>query len=157
MSIKIIEEDILNSGALIIAHQCNCCSVDAKGLAKSIFDKYPYANNYKNRIKNDKTTYSEPGTIEIFGEGTKEAPFIINIYAQYFPGVSEYANYTASLRRGWFKECLQHIEAFVKLNNIHLHNVAMPYNIGCGLAGGDWELYSKYLEESNLNIVLYKL
>ena len=26
----------------------------------------------------------------------------------------------------------------------------MPYNIGCGLAGGDWELYSKYLEESNL-------
>jgi hypothetical protein len=33
----------------------------------------------------------------------------------------------------------------------------MPYKIGCGLAGGNWEIYKKMLEECSTKIVLYSI
>ena len=39
-------------------------------------------------------------------------------------------------------------------------SVAIPYNIGCGLAGGDWnivyEIISKLFKNTDINCVLYK-
>lgn len=54
-------------------------------------------------------------------------------------------------RKIWFQECLDILDE----NNYE--TVAMPYGIGCGLAGGKWFEYKKMLEECNTNIVLYKL
>ena len=40
------------------------------------------------------------------------------------------------------------------------YSVSIPYNIGCGLAGGDWNIVSKMIEEifgqSSIDCVLYK-
>ena len=39
-------------------------------------------------------------------------------------------------------------------------SVAIPYNIGCGLAGGDWnvvyEIIYKLFKNTDINCVLYK-
>jgi O-acetyl-ADP-ribose deacetylase (regulator of RNase III) len=152
--IKIINGDLLNATEDYIVHQCNCVSTDAKTLAKLIFDKYPYANSYKNRTV---STRSIPGTIEIFGDG-KNKRFIINAYAQYYPGVTMYPSDNKEVRIGWFWDCLDNI---AQIENIRNKTIAMPYNIGCGAGGGDWIQYYNSIRSfairKKIYITLYKI
>ena len=153
--IKIINGDLLDASDSYIAHQCNCISTNAKTLAELIFNKYPYSNSYSKRINGLKSTYGNPGTIEIFGN---TEPYIINMYAQYYPTKSKYPNDSVNKRIEWFKECLTYIS---KIENIQTKTIAMPYNIGCGAAGGDWNVYYKILTDfankEKIHITLYKL
>ena len=155
--LKTINGDLLNATEDFVAHQCNCMSTNAKTLAQQLFIKYPYANTYKNRIKGNKNTYNIPGTMEIFGNGIDKR-FIINIYSQYYPSIAKYNNDTTNKRLEWFVNCLNEI---TKINDIQNKTIAMPYNIGCGAAGGDWNIYHKIIEDfankEKINITLYKL
>ncbi len=142
--ITIKNADLLNFTEQYAAHQCNCVSTDAKGIARYIFQKFPNADTYKNR-----PTPSIPGNIDICGN-------IINMYAQYYPTVAKYTNDSNDKRIIWFKQCLVKIS---QINNIH--SIAIPYNIGCGLAGGNWNIYYSMIEEfavnTKINVTLYKL
>ncbi len=153
--IKIVNGDLLDAKETYIAHQCNCISINAKTLAELIFNKYPDSNSYIKRINGIQSTYNTPGTIEIFGENE---PYIINMYAQYYPTKSKYSNDSINKRIGWFKECLTHIS---KIENIHITTIAMPFNIGCGAAGGDWNTYytilTDFANKEKIHITLYKL
>ena len=153
--LSIIEGDLLESKETFIAHQCNCVSTDSKGFAKTIFSKYPFSNSYTKRIRGKKETYSEPGSIEIFNNGEK---CIINMYAQYYPSASKYSNDTKTKRIEWFINCLDNIS---KISDIKSKIIAMPFHIGCGLAGGDWNVYYNIIEEfankEEIQIVLYKM
>ena len=61
--IRVITGDLLLATEQYIAHQANCVSNGgAAGIARAIFDKYPYADCYSRRIQND-----VPGTIDICG------------------------------------------------------------------------------------------
>ena len=150
---NIINADLLTATETYIAHQCNCISTDAKALAKSLFDKYPYANTYKKRIYKNVQTHTQPGTIDVL-EGH---PQIINMYAQYYPHIAKYNNDTQEKRIVWFQECLTHIS---NIENIKHQTIAMPYNIGCGAAGGNWNIYSKMIEDfandNQIYVTLYK-
>lgn len=150
MTIKFVNDNILNSNEQYIIHSCNCVTKNSKGLAKSIFDKFNYANTYKTREKN-----SIPGTIDICGNGDNKR-YIINLYSQIYPGSSKYSNDTKELRLKWFNECL------IKVSKIeNLNSIAIPYNISCGLAGGNWNDYNdliiKFDKLIDINIVIYKL
>ena len=153
--IKIVQGDLLNSTEEYILHQCNCVSVEAKTLAKLIFDKFPHANTYIKRQRFNKSTFSKPATFEILGDGINEK-YIINLYSQYYPAQSKLAFDSKEERLVWFKQGLNEI---AKLNKIK--NIAMPYNIGCGAAGGNWNDYYKIIEDfsnnNKINITLYKL
>ena len=153
--VKTVNGDLLDATETYIAHQCNCISTNAKTLAELIFNKYPDSNSYSKRINGMKSTYGKPGTIEIFGN---TGPYIINMYAQYYPAKSKYPNDSMNKRIEWFKECLNHIS---QIKNTHTHTIAMPYNIGCGAAGGDWNIYYKILTDfankEKIHITLYKL
>lgn len=139
MAIKIINNSIFTTGVKYIAHQNNCVSQYSKGLAKDIFEKYPYANCYMGRREYDSTTYSEPGTIQVCGDGLEQRG-IINMFSQYYPGKATETIDTIKDRKKWFFNCLMKI---AEIEN--LHSVAFPDHIGCGLAGGDWEWYFKRL------------
>ncbi len=133
--VTIQKGDLLDAQEKYIMHQCNCVSLTAKILAKQIFDKFDYADTYKKRIRGNKNTYSSPGTIEILGDGTDKR-FIINAYSQFYPSVSKYPCDSKQKRLFWFGQCLNQI---AKIEN--LESVAMPFKIGCGTAGGDWNDY----------------
>lgn len=154
LKIKIINGDALQATEEYLAHQCNCVTNASKHMAKSMFDKYPYANTYVKRSR-DKSTYNTPGTIEVLGNGTNQR-YIINMYSQYYPSTAKYNNDSTNLRIQWFQQCLKHISLIPNIKNI-----AMPYNIGCGSAGGDWNVYFKmisdFAEKYNIDVVLYKL
>jgi len=155
--IKIINGDLLDAKEDYIVHQCNCISTNAQALAKQIFGRYDYANSYKNRINNDKSTYTQPGTIEIYGNGNDQR-YVINMYAQYYPAKAKYDNDTLAKRFQWFQQCLNDIS---KIDNIKNKTLAFPFNIGCGAAGGDWNIYynaiQTFANKQKINITLYKL
>ncbi len=80
--IPIINQSLLEANTKYIAHQCNCITSHSAGIAKAIFDKYPYANTYKDRMY---TGYNFPGRIDVLGNG-EDSRFIINMYVQFWPG-----------------------------------------------------------------------
>ena len=47
--IVVVEGDLLSIETDYIAHQCNCVTKAARGLAKALFAKYPEANIYRQR------------------------------------------------------------------------------------------------------------
>lgn len=147
--VTIKKGNLLDATEKYVIHQCNCVSKYAKTLAKQIFDKYPYANTYINRQYRN-----IPGTIDICGDHNHR--YIINFYSQLYPSIPKYNNDSYELRLKWFKECLNLVS---QIDN--LENIAMPYLIGCGSAGGDWNDYIKiindFAEKIKKPIVLYKL
>ena len=134
--IKLIEGNLLDSEAKYIVHQANCVSKDSAGIARAIFDKYPYSNIYEMR-----GARSIPGTLDIRGNGEDER-FVINAFAQYYPGPPIYDNDKQEDREDYFKKCLNLISHIDDLDS-----VAFPYGIGCGLAKGNWDTYYSLLEE----------
>jgi hypothetical protein len=148
-----VKGDLLTHPCDLIVHQCNCLTIAPAGLATDIFKAYPEADLYSKRrpmpgqkiaIEEDR---SVPGTCVIVGR-------VAAIFGQWRPGkVGSRYHYTypehpmveTNQRRVfWFQEGLQHMEDQLKDHTTKLQAVkivAFPYLIGCGLAGGDWEVY----------------
>lgn len=119
-----------NYANFVIFHQCNCVTKESKGLCKSIFEAFPESNDYI------KPTKRIPGTTMFHKCNNR---IIANAYAQRYPGCSKYDNDSTKLRILWFENCLTQLKEFCEREKIF--KVAIPEFIGCGLAGGDWEIY----------------
>lgn len=154
--INVVDGDLLTATEDYIVHQCNCVTNHSKHLAKSVFDAFPYANTYKFRTR-DTQTHHKAGTINVMGDGVDKR-FIINAYAQYYPGTAKYSNDTYDKRIQWLKECLHHIS---KIKDIKTKTLAIPYNMGCGSAGGNWDTYFDVIKDfaikNQIYITIYKL
>ena len=140
-------QSILNVEDQYIVHQLNCLTNRSAGLAKSMFDKFPYANVYAYRTYPHTPGESERlGSIVVRGNG-KDQRYIIGIYGQYYPGKSKYPNSRVDgiqVRENAFRSGLQKIS---EIENIH--SIGFPRGIGCTLAGGDWSKYEKMIEDFN--------
>lgn len=151
---RIIDGSILDSQEQYIAHQCNCLTTNSAGVARLIFDKYPFSNVYKDRM-----SPSEIGTIDIRGDGENDR-FVINMFAQYYPGHSRYPESSKdgiAARKQYFQDCLDLIS---KIKDIK--SIAFPWKIGCRLAGGNWDDYYSMLEKfadnnSHIDVVIYRI
>ena len=144
MSLKMICGSLFDSDVKYIAHQCNCLTTYGAGLAKTMFQLYPYADIYKTRepCTNYKLSRDRPGTIIVKGDGESNR-FVINMLAQIFPGRPRFPDGIDSgeMRLKYFRKCLIEI-----LGIPDLHSIGFPYKIGCNLAGGDWDKYEKMLD-----------
>lgn len=159
-----ISGNILDSKEQYICHQCNCITKTAAGLAKAIFDKWPESNTYiKDKCTicfiNDlkKLRYIE--SIRIFGSLSihpiNDTQSVVNFYSQYKPGKPDSSNSNnRKTRLERFQQCM------TILFHLNPKSIALPYNIGCGLAGGIWEDYYtiiKSFDSEDVNIFIYKL
>ena len=160
MSFQVLETisgNILDAKEKYIVHSCNCVSQMAGGLAKDIFDRFPYSNIYENRVRE-----SIPGTIHIAGDGVGDR-FVVNMFSLFYPGSPRFPDsqkdgYIA--REQYFCQCLD------ELANIpNLESVAFPYEISCGLGRGNWSNYLKMITDfadyintnQGAKTVIYKL
>ncbi len=126
---RTIEIDIFKHNAQCIIHQANCFCRIHSGVAAGIRKYYPEA------VEADNQTVV--GDIEKMGKFTsaegKDGKIIYNLYGQYKPGTdSRKTNYES------FFSGLTLIRNDIIVRNIT--HVSLPYNIGCGLAGGDWRI-----------------
>lgn len=154
--LEIITGSLLDAKEKYILHQTNAISTGkAFGLAKDIFDKYPYADCYA-----DRTETSKPGTIDIRGNG-KDNRYIINVHGQLYPGKCRYSQ---SNLDGLVARKTYFYHGLLRVSQLHdLESIALPWRISCGLAGGDWEWtlgtignMALFLEKQNVKVRIYK-
>ncbi|GKS11223.1 Appr-1-p processing protein [Paenibacillus chitinolyticus] len=146
MSVKIVQGNLMEATEDIIGHQVNCMGVMGAGLAKLIKRDYPEV------FKQYKQSCSNKG--ELLGRcqivSTKNEKCIANLFGQYGYGVQKrHTDYIAL--RGALNELMS-------LAMKSGQSIALPYNIGCGLAGGDWDIVGQIIEEVfiDYDVTLYK-
>lgn len=127
---EILQGDILNVTSGVICHQVNCSHVMGAGLAAAIRKKYPrhYAD-YVSRV---------PHLGGLVFTQVNSNLYIVGIYGQLDFGQHKQQTDYEALEKG-----LIAAGAFAKSLGLPIY---LPYGIGCGLAGGDWDVVSKIIE-----------
>lgn len=122
--IQPINKSLLEADTKYIAHQCNCRTTHSAGIAKAIFDKFPWANTYKNRKNiristvHDKIVgQSDLGSIDVLGNGIDER-FIINLYCQLRPGGPNGDHDQRRDRLRWLNVCLNRASKIKNIESI---------------------------------------
>lgn len=147
---RIVNGDILQAKETIIAHQVNCFGA-AGGLAFHIFRKWPDAGNDYLQLVERLTKRGRQmdllGTVQLTGQ-QKDGKIIANLYGQYFPG--------QDFRPHMLERALANLSDAAKTLGA---DIALPYNISCGICGGDWRMVSKIIEETTrgVEVTLYRL
>lgn len=139
--VKYQRGDVLNSGAHIIAHGCNCVGGFGSGVAGQIVKRFPVAAGAY-QVKHE-TMGWKLGDVQFAAAAedlsTTITKWIANCATQqeYYPRNKVHANYDA------IRTCMEKVKKFAMLKN---SSIAIP-KIGAGLAGGDWIIIEKILEE----------
>ncbi|MDO1451874.1 macro domain-containing protein [Rhodocytophaga aerolata] len=130
----LIKKALRNEFDLII-HGCNCFCTMGAGIAKTIKEHFPRA--YQADLKTKKGDKDKLGTISWAEEEINSRKLIVvNAYTQYdYRGRGVKADYEAI--RKVFKTIKQQYTGL---------RIGYPA-IGAGLAGGDWTIISRIIEE----------
>ena len=146
--------DILNweNKVDIIGHQVNCLGVMGGGLALQIASKWPSVESaYKKYIDN----WCQHGSQKhLLGDchitPTSSKCSIANLFGQYNIGGGKRTDYEA------LHKSLRYLKSYMQSQK--LTKLALPVNLGCGLAGGDWKIVQGLIEdafdESGIDVVL---
>lgn len=153
--ITIVQGNILNAIEDIICHQVNCRGIMGGGLAKQIKNKYPEIyKEYKELC--DSKPFQEDLLSSLQVCKTKDGKYIANLFGQINYGIHERQTDYMALKLS-LKSLI--VECYNPSSVLENKSIALPYNIGCGLAGGDWNIVYKIIEEVfiNYNVTIYKL
>lgn len=148
-----IEKDILTVEEGVICHQVNCFGVMGAGLALDIKKKWQVV--YREYHKKSQNFTPDPskllGQVQFIQVNNRESNtrlIVANLFAQKTYGTVKkcYTDYTA------FRICLENIPEWVIKGAGN--KIYFPYKIGCGLAGGDWEMVSSIIEDVFPNAII---
>ena len=163
MSINVVNGNIFDTHCNIICHQVNCQGVMGHGIAKQVKEKYKGVfNEYKRycdaHADNREAMLGEALIVDVdYGAAVlawlvnKERKYIANIFGQLTYGTGLRTNYKALVLG------LEVVANFAKEHNL---SVAIPYKIGCGLAGGDWNKVNILIEGvfagTGIEVLMYR-
>lgn len=123
----------------IIAHQVNCQGVMGAGLAKQIKTKYPIV--YQEYLQ----LYKRQRPVELLGQCLAVPVNNSDIFVANLFGQLSYGKGTRQTDYEALEKSLKQLKEFMVTSN--LHSLALPHNLGCGLAGGDWNIVRKMIEK----------
>lgn len=160
--IEIVNGDLLQSNLPLIAHQTNCLGVMGAGIAKSIKNKWNIVyTQYVDICKNFEYSKDLLGKCQICVTGEFPIKFVANLFGEYSftesvaPFENRHTDYNA------LKKALLNLKAFCEDEEVA--EVGIPYKLGCGLAGGDWDgvvypmLQELFANDSTITLYIYKL
>jgi len=155
MKIMYKQGDLLECEEKVIVHGCNCQGKMGAGVAKAIREKYPNVfKEYKmlcDHYSQDKKLDSLLGRCQIVH--CPDGKIVINTITQMNYGRQKgvvYVSYAA------LRTIFASLNEFSRRTNTK--EIAMP-KIGAGLAGGDWAVIEKIIEEELTDVqpVVYYL
>lgn len=141
-----IKSDLLDITEGIICHQVNCQRVAGAGLALQIRNKWP---EWYRAFKNDHPWLGRALVTKVAHE-----LFVASLYAQDDYGSGKcFTDYNA------FKETLSCLKFIIQQREEHapelpILSIYFPKGIGCGLAGGDWNVIESLIERYFPNAIL---
>jgi O-acetyl-ADP-ribose deacetylase (regulator of RNase III) len=150
MTIKIINGDLLLAKEDILAHQVNCRSKMASGIAIQLRNKYSVLYPAYKKLCSKYLPQQLLGQCQIVDCGDK---IVANLFGQLNYGRDQskvYTDYSA------LEKSFSALKNTAQLNQL---SIAMPMFIGCGLANGDWKVVEKIIESvfSDYEVTLYKI
>lgn len=148
--IKYVTGNLLEAEENIIGQQVNAQGVMGAGLAKQIRNKYPVAYKEYMKVCGDSDYDSDLlGRTQLVQ--LNEGSFIANLFGQLGYGRGKIHTDYNSLKRA-----LRTLKDFAVARKL---SVALPFGLGCGLAGGSWEIVSKIIEKvfEDYEVTIYKL
>ena len=155
MAVKVIDGDLFTTDAKYICHQVNCQGKMGSGVARQIREKYPTVYRWykarcaegareKERLGVSKApllgqvqmVYKEDYPV---GKSDIDSQAICNLFSQdqYGYNGKRFTDYAA------FEKCLLQLRKLVPAGE----TIAMPYKIGCGLGGGNWNVVYGIIEK----------
>lgn len=140
---KTIEADIFEQfekqSNVMAVHCVNCFHTMGGGIAKIIKDRYPKV--YDVDCRTEYGDIKKLGTYSFAKVGDDEK-YIANLYAQFTYGKNHFGDRELSYDAFYngFQKILKDIE------NSEIKTVLVPYQIGCGLAMGSWEIVENILD-----------
>ena len=159
--IEIVNGNLLKSDLPVIAHQTNCLGVMGAGIAKSIKNKW---NNvfiqYKSLCTNVIDKHNLLGKIQLCATNDTPIKYIVNLFGEYSftESVAPYEN------RHTDYDALRNALTVLKEKLVFLgfDKVGIPYKLGCGLAGGDWNgvvypMLQEIFNDNTITLYIYKL
>lgn len=149
--IKIVTGDLMEANEDIIVHQVNCKGVMGSGVAKQIRATFPEVFKEYQGHAHSHDSDELLGTAQFVYSSSKNK-IIANVFGQDSFGASRRRTFESALIWGLIK-----VKEFAEDNNM---SIAMPYNIGCALGGGDWQVVYEGIEavfsDFDRDVVLYK-
>lgn len=119
--IKYVKSNIFDVECDYILHQTNCFGVAGAGLALQIRNKVPgWFQAYQKYCRE----HNALGSVQVYKH-------IINMFGQY--GYGRYGKHTDYAA---VQKALRHLNCVIPKGS----TIAIPYNLGCGLAGGNWDI-----------------
>ena len=160
--IKIVNGDLLQSNLPLIAHQTNCLGVMGAGIAKSIKNKWSIVyTQYVDKCRHYNYSKELLGKCQVCVTEDEPIKFVVNLFGEYSftesvaPFENRHTDYDA------LKKSLLHLKAICE--NTEITKIGIPYKLGCGLAGGDWDgvvypmLQELFANDSTITLYIYKL
>lgn len=161
--INIVNGDLLKSELPVIGHQVNCLGIMGAGIAKTIkskwFNVFTEYTKFCNKFVSDRELLGKCQLVEVDDNMTG---YVANLFGEYsfaeavapFEG-NRHTDYEA------LKEALLSFKAQVKEKGFK--DAGIPYKLGCGLAGGDWDgvvfpmIKDIFLDDPDFRLWIYKL
>ena len=160
--IKIVNGDLLQSNLPLIAHQTNCLGVMGAGIAKAIKNKWSIVyTQYVDKCGHYNYSKDLLGKCQVCVTEDEPIKFVANLFGEYSftesvaPFENRHTDYDA------LKKALLHLKAVCE--NTEITEIGIPYKLGCGLAGGDWDgvvypmLQELFANDSTITLYIYKL
>lgn len=129
---------------MIVIHQVNCFGVMGTGFAKYVKERQPGCySDYKEKCTRFALKHRLRdllGTIQVY-EDCEINLTIVNMFSQFRYGRDQqYTDYDA------MRSCLEKVR-----RRFPEDRIVAPYMIGCGAAGGDWDVVSSMLKEFRID------
>ena len=151
--VEVVENsNLLDVQEGIICHQTNCIGVMGGGIALQIRKKWPKVfEDYS-----DDCAIFKEDPRRLLGHVqdvlVKNNLVVANCYGQVFPGYGLMTDYKA------WDTILYNLRDLSNYFNLDLH---FPWMVGCGLAGGDWNVMRKKIENAfsdpNTKVFIHRL
>lgn len=141
---KIINKDITTLKKGVLLQQVNCQNVMGSGVAKAIYLKWPIVKEEYHKFSQNKNPNGLLGLIQEIK--INEDLLVVNSFTQLTYGrIGKHTNEDLLIRN--IKKITD------KYSN---KTIVIPYLIGCGLGGGDWDYIFKNIKDIN-NLLICKL
>ncbi len=134
MPVVEVKGDLLTSDCTIIGHGSNCFHTMGSGVAHGVRKLYPEAYEADKR-----TAYGEKTKLGYYSYAHTKNKTVVNLYTQY-----DFGNDSRKLDYEALASCLAFFHKMIRTKG-HGTKAGLP-RIGCGLAGGDWNIVKAFLE-----------
>ena len=167
--ITTINKDILTVDNGVIVHSVNCIGA-VGGLSGAIARKWPKnAEQYRSHVKRQKMPIMLLGSV--FEVNVAHNVVVANLFGQNNVGTRERQTEYSALIAGFKSIASTYFQGNdtetvhfcgIGLEDVHneLHDIYIPYKIGCGLGGADWsiveEIINKTFEKSFNDVYICK-